>query len=256
MIDYMIGIPSYRRADNQRTLTYLENLGFPKGRIIVSLQCPKDYDNYRKAGVEERVGSLVFKKGNNVSDNMNTLLNSVDIGTKLIMLDDDVNFIQKLENEKLINIESLEELNSLVEMGYSLVGQKDTALWGLYPVANSFFMKEGVKERALIIGSFFAVITSELRFNNLYSTKQDFEYCCQVIRKYGKLVRLENYTVKAQHYSKGGCADNWKDKETVINTAKKLCEEYSDIVRLNPNKEGEVQIAPIKNDKEEQIKLF
>ena len=42
MTEYIIGIPSYRRADKQTTLEYLERIGVSKERIVLSVQTEED----------------------------------------------------------------------------------------------------------------------------------------------------------------------------------------------------------------------
>ena len=51
MQDICFGIASYRRADNQRTLDYLERMGIDREHIIMSVQCEEDRAQYERAGI-------------------------------------------------------------------------------------------------------------------------------------------------------------------------------------------------------------
>ena len=112
MQEIYFGIASYRRPDNQRTLDYLERMGIDREHIIMTVQSAEDKAQYERAGIGNRVGRLIYRHGKNVSDNRNTLLESVPPGTRLVMLDDDINAVCKLDGKGLRKIESREEFYS------------------------------------------------------------------------------------------------------------------------------------------------
>lgn len=45
-MDFYVGIASYKRPEASRTLDYLDSLGFPKERRILSVQTEEDRDAY------------------------------------------------------------------------------------------------------------------------------------------------------------------------------------------------------------------
>ena len=192
-MDCFFGIASYKRPDNQRTLDYLERLGINKEKIILSVQTLEDKEAYEKAGIRKRVGRLIYRAGRNVSDNRNTLLDSVPPGTRLVMLDDDINAICRLDGKELRKIESRDEFYSMLKKGYALAARHRTVGFGLYPVKNAFFMSNGYVERNVVIGTLFAIVNTDLRFDTEMATKEDFEFCCKAIRRYGSFVRLNNF---------------------------------------------------------------
>lgn len=241
-MDCFFGIASYHRPDNQRTLDYLERMGIDREHIIMAVQCKEDKAQYEKAGIGSRVGRLIYQAGRNVSDNRNTLLDSVPPGTRLVMLDDDINAVCRLDGKGLRKIESRDEFYSMLKKGYALAARHRTVGFGLYPVKNAFFMSNGYAERNVVIGTLFAIVNTDLRFDTEMATKEDFEFCCKAIRRYGSFVRLNNFVCDAQHYTKGGCEDAWKDSEGMKRTAKRLVGKYPDILSLNPKRPGEIQM--------------
>lgn len=240
--DIYFGIASYKRADNQRTIAYLEKLGIKKDRIILAVQTASDKEAYEAAGIGKRVGRLVYREGKNVSDNRNTLLDSVPAGTRLVLLDDDINAVCRLARGKLVPIETGEEFYAMLRKGYALAAKHRTVGFGLYPVKNAYFMSIGYTERNVCIGTLFAIVNTDLRFDTEAATKEDFEYCCKAIRRYGAFVRLNNYACDAQHYTKGGCEEFWKDNAETQRTARRLVGRYPDILTLNPKRPGEVKM--------------
>lgn len=255
-MDCFFAIASYKRADNQRTLAYFERLGIEKEKILVAVQTEDDFKEYTKQGIDKRVGRLIYREGKNVSDNRNTILDNVPIGEKVVLFDDDITAVCKLDEGKLKEIDTKEEFYRFLEYGFKLIEENHTVAFGLYPVANAFFMKDAYRERNIIIGTLFALINTEMRFNPEFSTKEDYEFSCRVIRKYSKLIRLDNYTCKAQHYTKGGCDEFWKDKGTADSKAFMLAKTYPDIIELNPSKPGEVKMAKCRSDGMYQESLF
>lgn len=239
-MDVCFGIASYKRAEDQRTLDYLHRIGIDKRDIILSVQCEEDYIAYRKAGAEKKVGKILFRPGKNVSDNRNNILDNVPAGTRIVLLDDDLNAVCRLTRGKLKAIEEKDELYAMLKRGYGLAAKHRTVGFGLYPVKNPYFMSTGYTDRSVVIGTLFAVVNTDLRFEG--TTKEDYEYCCKAIRKYGAFVRLNNYACDALHYSKGGCEEFWNNKEEICKTARNLVGRYPDILKLNKKKPGEVQM--------------
>lgn len=239
-MEYYIGIPSYKRADNQRTLDYLEKIGIDKTQIVMSVQSGSDYEEYAAKGISQRVDKLLYRPGDNVSDNRNTILDYFPTGTKIIMLDDDINSIKKLINNELVSIETREDFEKLIHYGFSLVARHKTAGFGLYPVCNAYFMNNKYQSRSVVIGTLFAVINTDLRFNREADTKEDYEYCCETIKRFGGFIRLDNYTCDAQHRTKGGCEKFWLNEEKNIRNAKRIVMMYPDIVKHNPRRPGEI----------------
>ena len=74
----VIGIPSAGRAGELLTLDYLERIGVPRERIILSVQSKADLEDYTAAGVCERVRALIYGPARNAAGNRNNLLNAVE----------------------------------------------------------------------------------------------------------------------------------------------------------------------------------
>ena len=109
MNNFVFCIPSYKRAFEQLTLDYLESMEINKERIYISTQTKDDFKEY-----SEKYGqraNIIYNEGTCVGDNRNNILNNFKEGTKIVMLDDDLKFIGKLQNKKLVPFEKEELLN-------------------------------------------------------------------------------------------------------------------------------------------------
>ena len=89
-MDFYVGIASYKRPEASRTLDYLDGLGFPKERRILSVQTEEDRDAYTRSGLSERVGTFLYREASTAAGNRNTILLNVPEGTNVVFMDDDI----------------------------------------------------------------------------------------------------------------------------------------------------------------------
>lgn len=165
---------------------------------------------------------------------------NVPEGTNVVFMDDDIKQVV-MEDLGLVPLDTLEKFERMCKLGFSTAQKNRTICFGLYPVANAYFMRGGYKKAAICVGTLIGMVaTPGITFCEELQTKEDYELCCRIIRKYGACIRLDRFACDALHYSKGGCEDAWKDKSGVIRVAELLVAKYPDILKLNPKRPGEV----------------
>lgn len=230
----------YKRPEASRTLDYLDGLGFPKERRILSVQTEEDRDAYTRSGLSERVGTFLYREASTAAGNRNTILLNVPEGTNVVFMDDDIKQVV-MEDLGLVPLDTLEKFERMCKLGFATAQKNRTICFGLYPVANAYFMRGGYKKAAICVGTLIGMVaTPGITFCEELQTKEDYELCCRIIRKYGACIRLDRFACDVLHYSKGGCEDAWKDKSGVIRVAELLVAKYPDILKLNPKRPGEV----------------
>ena len=242
MLDNLIiAIPSYKRDFEQLTLDYLERLEFPKSMIYLSVQTEDDYNAYRGKGIDKRVEKLIYRPGTCISDNRNTLLDAIPEGHYAVMMDDDVKTVGMLRGGKLEPIETFGGFMQLILKGFSEAARNFTVGFGLYPTDNAYFMSNTISPKCIVDGMFMGVVNTKARFDPKYKAKEDYEFCCRIIREYGKYVRLNSCAARAKSHSKGGCEEVWADKKGRIEEALMLCAQYPELVTMNTKRTtGEV----------------
>ena len=239
-MDFYVGIASYKRPEASRTLDYLDSLGFPKERRILSVQTEEDRDAYTRSGLNERVGTFLYREASTAAGNRNTILLNVPEGTNVVFMDDDIKQVV-MEDLGLVPLDTLEKFERMCKLGFATAQKNRTICFGLYPVANAYFMRGGYKKAAICVGALIGMVaTPGITFCEELQTKEDYELCCRIIRKYGACIRLDRFACDALRYSKGGCEDAWKDKSGAIRVAELLVAKYPDILKLNPKRPGEV----------------
>lgn len=241
MIEPLVfAIPSYKRAFEQLTLDYLAKLGVPRDMIVMSVQTQGDYDAYRAAGIEARVGRLIYRDGNCVGENRNNLLDAIPEGTYVVMMDDDIKTLLALDGQKLRPIETFGGFMQVVTHGFMAAARNFTVGFGLYPTDNAYYMSNSITPRSIVDGMFLGLINGKVRYDSSFKTKEDYELCCRLIREYGAFPRLNMYATRAKSRSRGGCEEFWADEEGRIRTAARLVGMYPDLLTLNPRRPGEV----------------
>ena len=241
-MEYRIGIASYGRADRQLTLEYLRFISFPKDRIIMSVQTEKDYCEYREKGIDREVGTFIFERAETAAGNRNTILNHAGTMERVVLIDDDVKYISRLQGDRLEKVDSLEEFDRMVKKGYFLAKKHRTLGFGIYPVHNAYFMSPGYTPANICDAGLFAVVNTSMRFDTSLRTKEDYDFCCRAIERYGAFVRLNGYAVNSPEGHRGGCEDAWKDRRGAERTARLLVGKYPDILALNTKRPGEVKM--------------
>lgn len=235
MNNFVFCIPSYKRAFEQLTLDYLESMEINKERIYISTQTKDDFKEY-----SEKYGqraNIIYNEGTCVGDNRNNILNNFKEGTKIVMLDDDLKFIGKLQNKKLVPFEK-EELLNFIEDAFKCCERNNALIWTGYPVENGFFMSRTIDKRNFGVGCIMGIINSHYRFNRDYKIKEDFEICLHTMKDGHNCIRFNFIHAKGKHKSKGGCEEFWKDDRDAECT-QRILKEYSEIIKKG-NKENSI----------------
>nr|DAN84133.1 MAG TPA: hypothetical protein [Caudoviricetes sp.] len=247
---YEICIPSYKRAKTQRTLDYLEKIGAPKEHITLSVQTLDDLNKYREAGVAERVNEIIYREGECVADNRNTLLDHFPAGKKLVLMEDDVDKVQALTIErvtgkkKLRTIETWAELRQVIEKGFSAASLYGTVAFGLNLVTNPFYMQAGCHRIKLCGFGLYGLLNTALRFDRTFTLYDDPEFEARVIKKYGSHPVLDGYTaintsLKANFTLEGGCHELWSSQSNLRNDMLRLMKaKHGDIFNIDPSKDN------------------
>lgn len=139
-MDFYVGIASYKRPEASRTLDYLDSLGFPKERRILSVQTEEDRDAYTRSGLSERVGTFLYREASTAAGNRNTILLNVPEGTNVVFMDDDIKQVV-MEDLGLVPLDTLEKFERMCKLGFATAQKNRTICFGLYPVANSYFIR-------------------------------------------------------------------------------------------------------------------
>jgi hypothetical protein len=241
MDDVNIVIPSYKRAERLRdaTLAYLKSQGIPAKQITIVVATKEEEGIYKGVVPKELYGKMVVGKPG-VMEVRNFITGYFPKDAKVLSMDDDISDMLVKEGKELRSVPSLKEL---IKMGFDLCEARDRHIWGIYPIANHFFMKEEPSfDLKFLIGHFFGMINKKVFTHIDY--KEDYERSLEYALMDGGVVRFNNIAAKTVFGAAGGVGKSAKER---IDVYKKevdfLMKKYPGLVRKNPKREGEILLA-------------
>jgi hypothetical protein len=233
-----IAIPTYRRKNSQDTLDYLEKIKYPAEDITLFVQEEDEY-KFHKNNNNHRTKEVVFKKATYLTEQLNNIMGYYGHGAYIVKMDDDIKGIGYLSNGKLKKVDDGKILKAFFDYAFATTIKNNTVIWGLYPVYNAFYMKDGYSLWALVMGSCMGIINSGERFDERFILKQDYELSCRVLKKYGKTVRFNNVAADAKHFDNPGGCKTYRDKyyDQVFQL---ILQTHGDILKPNPKRPNEI----------------
>lgn len=189
-MEYQIAIPSHKRAKtiSQKTLLYLAEAGIPKELVRVFVE-PEQVEAYQQS-VDPGLYAEIIPSKLGVTANHNFITNFYPDQQLLVRADDDLRYLGRKVDEK--TLEPIKDLNSWIEECFEIAQKVNSSIWGIYPVANPFFLKNKLTTGlAFLIGQFFGAINRHSE-NLLAPVKQDYERSILRFLADGTIARFDN----------------------------------------------------------------
>ena len=122
---------------------------------------------------------------------MNWVFKHYKEGQHILKLDDDISSFKKLQGGKLVKMKNI---GDIIKKGFELCEQKGFNLFGLYPVANAYFMesqKEYTEDLRFVVGAFMGIINQrDNQIDLKIKIKGDYEYAINSFLKNGGMIRF------------------------------------------------------------------
>lgn len=119
--------------------------------------------------------------------------------------------------------------------------QLKAKLVGVAPTDNSYFFREDYSSRNFIVGDLIAVAPdSPLRFDEKLKLKEDYDYTCQNLARYGVALRVNRIMASFSHRTNRGGAVAVRSPELEQESIAYLKNKWGDVVRDNPRRENEI----------------
>jgi len=257
MSTYQIAIPTYKRYDIilNKTLKTLKILKIKKNIITLFVANQKEHDNYFNNISKNLYNKIIIgKKG--LKNQRNFIHNYYPEGTHLVQLDDDIDNIVELSNSlgikkvsskeyrKLNKIDTIRNLDKFIKNAFKVCIKNKSYLWGVYPVANAYFMNFntdiGLK---FIVGPFWGCIVRYSK--NLELTideKENVQRTLQYFTMDNKVIRFNNISIITKYYTNpGGMQQEKKNrKQEALKSAKYLHSKYPNITKIKLTKKSGV----------------
>ena len=238
-MEYQVVIPSYKRAKSikDKTLRVLNLQNIAKNRIHIFVASESEKIDYET----ENPGYKVIVGVLGLVQQRNFIQSYFPVGTLLLSLDDDVESVSILHEERLRPLSGLEDI---INLGFSECLKNKARLWSIYPVHNAFFMRHKITtDFKFCIGSFYGFINpgTEILNPSPDGCKEDYLRTILFWIADRSIVRI-NYVAHKTQYGGGTGGLQEASRESrlkkEVDAVKYLLTEYPDLVRLNPKRKS------------------
>lgn len=237
-----IAIPSYKRPERLRdaTLAMLKEHGVPASCITVFVATKEEEARYKEVVPTSLYGKMVVVGKPGVMIVRNFVTDYYPRDSMVVSMDDDISALLMKEGKKLYEVPDIKQL---LKMGFDLCKSSGRNIWGIYPIANHFFMKDEPSfDLKFLIGHFFGMINKKVFTHIDY--KEDYERSIAYALEDGGVVRFNNIAAKTVFGSAGGVGKSAAERIPIYKKEIAfLQKKYPGLVRLNPKREGEILLA-------------
>ena len=257
-MDFVIAIPSYKRAETlkKKTLRVLQEQNIDKEKIFIFVANQEEYDIYVKTLPEYYNKIIIGQVG--MANIRNVITNYFDEDKYIFSMDDDINYFVKLTKEKTKETKQESEkfspgdLEKFIIDGFRECEKKNFNLFGIYPVDNSYFMKDRITyDLRYIIGSCWGCINKKILITQQY--KEDFERTIKYYIQDKGVIRFENISLSSCYYKEPGGMQVERTKALELEGCYKLVEKYPNLCSLNLKKKSGFAEVRLKDKNKKKI---
>lgn len=236
---FNIAIPSLGRAKLllEQTLSTLIFHNVPSN-IVTIFVVEEEYELYRNL-VPEEYAIIIGKKG--LVNQRQFITDYYNENDKIICLDDDIKLVD-------LSLSTFKTLMDFFQYAFETSIEKNSYIWSVYPVYNSFFRKDKKDYDTCLnmcIGAFYGIINRKscddinLKIT-LTDNKEDVERSILYFKNDGIVLRFNKIGFKTQYYGNdGGGMGTLKQRlENIVTSTKALEKEYPTYGKIKIRKNG------------------
>lgn len=233
-MNYEICIPSYKRAltIKQKTLSLMTKYKIDPKLVTIFVADDSQYKEYTEVLKDTEYKNIVIGEVGMGSIRRFTQ-NYYPEGTRVMNFDDDLSdILKKIDDKTMVSISDLEK--EVIIRGFSECDKHEAYLFGVYAASNPMFMKHKVSVGLYYcIGSCWGLITRhDKELSVTLDDKEDFERTLQHYVKDGKVVRLDDITVKSKYYTEQGGMQVTRTDQRILDSANNLFSRYPDLCSM------------------------
>ena len=247
---YVVAIPTYHRSNTiaQKSLKTLQEGGVPAGHIVLFVANREEEALYKAANPADLYGRIVVGVPG-IAKQRTFIRHYFPVGQRVVSIDDDVEGLFKKRGPK--GLDRIRDVDAFFKAAFGTLEKEGLYLWGVYPVRNPFFMKDGVSTGLkFIIGALHGYIVRHDKDleTSVPGAKEDYEQSILYYRKDGGVVRFNDVGIKTNFLVKGGLGP---DRFAIYKkTAAYLVRTYPDIVSVFHRKNGMTEVRLRRMDRE------
>ena len=243
--DYVIAIPSYKRAETLRdkSLKLLHEYNVEPRRIYIFV-ANKDEEKVYKGVLDSKTYNKIVIGVPKIGPQRNFISDYFPLEKPLVHMDDDVSAFIEWSASAKRNERPLKDLRGFIQRAFDTCRKAECSLWGIYPAANGYFMKnEHTTDLRFVIGAFNGCFNPGTKGPKgvkleLEMDKEDYERSIRFYLRDGVVVRFRNVAPKTAYYTEKGGNQEFRTMKTVAEGAKKLVKMFPELCSLNLTKKS------------------
>lgn len=169
----------------------------------------------------------------------NTILDRAEPGERIVFMDDDLGSIRSKTGEQ--TTEPIDEwLCGWISQAFVRMAEVGSAIWGVYPAPNAFFMKDRIRTDLVHIPAGFHGIEyrGEPWQRVTLDNKEEFERSIRYYLATGASCRFDNVCMGTHGYSGVGGLQMSRTHATAHRACEWLVEQFPDLCTLNTSKKS------------------
>lgn len=243
--DYVIVIPSYKRAETLRdkSLVLLAEYGIEPERIYIFVANKDEEKVYKETLKPGTYGKIVVGVPK-IGPQRNFISNYFPVGKPMVQMDDDISSFIEFSASAKRHETKLKSLKDVIRRGFEECRKANCSLWGIYPVANGYFMKKGcTTDLKFVIGCFNGCFNPGTKGPKgvkleLEMDKEDYERSIRFYLRDGAVIRLTDVAPKTAYYTEKGGNQEYRTMKTVAEGARKIVKMFPKLCTLNLTKKS------------------
>ena len=258
--DYIVAIPSYKRAETLRdkTLATLKEHRIPAERIHVFVATPEEKQRYEATLEAGTYGKLIVAIPG-MAAVRNFITGHYPIGQRIVNIDDDIKGFLEFSETARRHEMPLRNLDGFIRRAFAESQKTGFRLWGIYPVPNGFFMRAGEPSIDLkyIIGAFWGITNPGIDVLKVtIDDKEDYLRSLIMYVADGGVLRFRDVAPKTAYYKEAGGMQEERTKNRVTKSAEALHRAFPDLTKLNATKKSGFLELRLRDTRTEEKKKF
>jgi len=257
--DWVIAIPSYKRAETLRdkTLAVLRKYRIPADRIHVFVANKEEYDTY-KSTLDPSSYAHMHIAEPGMAAVRNYITRFFPIGKAIFNMDDDIRGFIEYSASGRRNERPLRSLSDAITAGFRDATVSGFRLFGFYPVANGYFMKPDAPSTDLryIIGSVWGIINPGPILTVTIDDKEDYLRSVIMYVLDGGMLRYNNIAPQSAYYKEPGGMQEERTMKRIEASAKAMVAAFPDLVKINLTKKSGMPEVRLRDSRPEEERRF
>ena len=257
--DWIIAIPSYKRAETLRdkTLRVLAEYKIPRDRIHVFVANTEEAAKYRATLDPSTYGHLHIAEPG-MAAVRNYITRFFPVGKQIFNMDDDIRGFIEWSATARRNEQPLRDLAGAITAGFREAQRTGYRMFGFYAVPNGYFMRGGppTTDLTYIIGSVWGIINPGKILTVTIDDKEDYLRSVIMYLLDGGILKFRNIAAQSAYYTEAGGMQETRTMRRIEASARAMVEAFPDLMTLNLTKKSGKPELRLRDKREGEERVF